>query len=183
MRARGFSLLELMVVVAVISIGGSLAVFAMSDQVQIAKARSDEIGLFMRIKTERNAARERLRALGISMEGNEVRFHRAVVTNAEGLPPACVVGEIVRRATFPEARLRKAGSPGAAAGNLCIDENGRPVGVFAAVITASDGRESTVTLTETGVLETSLNVASNDEVTGMGAPRAPDVAVDVAADG
>ena len=180
--ARAFTLFELMVVVAVISIGGSLAVFAMSDQVQIARARSDELGLFMRIKTERNAARERLRPLGISAEGRELRFHAAKVTRTLGAA-TCTIGEITRRATFHDASLVReieppppvaAPSEGdpfvpvivSAPRPLCIDENGRPVGVFLATISASDGRQSSVRLTETGVLETSLNVGSKDVVTG-----------------
>lgn len=40
MRVRAFSLVELMVVVAVIGIAGSLASFAMSDQILAAKSRS-----------------------------------------------------------------------------------------------------------------------------------------------
>jgi hypothetical protein len=126
--------------------------------VQHARARSDELGLFMRIKTERNTARERLRPLGVSIDGGQVRFHRATITVVDGAP-VCSIGEIARRASFGEASLTR---PESTSTPLCIDENGRPVGEFEAVIKASDGRESSLRLSPTGVFETSLSVGSHD---------------------
>lgn len=171
MRARGFSMVELMVVVAVISIGGSLAVFAMSDQVSAARARSDELGVFMRLKTERNAARERLTPMGVTSGGSGViNFHLAKVLEVTAGVRVCEVGEIVRTAQFADASIRPNGQ-------LCLDDQGRPVGDFSLVIEAKDGRESTLIITSTGVIESSLNnttkdIAVDDEIEN------PDIFVD-----
>ncbi len=168
MRARAFSAVELVVVIVVITIGGSLAVMAMSDQVSTARARSDELGLVMRLKTERNAARERLHPLGISKgaEGS-VRFHDVTITRSEDAEArTCTLGDVIRTAHFSDATIATeaaapahfslAGVVSGGAGPLCIDENGRPVGDFNLKIEASDGRKTDVTLTKMGLLKSKL---------------------------
>ena len=114
MRKRGFSLLEVVVVVSAIAIGGSLALSAMSDQVLTARARSDELGLLMRLKAERNNARERLRPLGISRdEVGDMRFHSATVTT-DVAGRSCTLGSVVRSAHFDGAHLIDTTPPSAA---------------------------------------------------------------------
>lgn len=168
---RGFSLLEIMVVGAVVGISGSLAVMAMSDQMGSAKARSDEVGMFLRIKTERNRARERLQPLMIQPEneGHKLVFIRPEVVGS-GSSRACVATtDVVGQAQFAYAALSLAQPPlpppsmSSVTGPIittstlpCIDANGLPIGDFDFVIQGSDGRINTVTVNPTGQLEGSL---------------------------
>lgn len=64
-RSSGFTLVELMVVVAVIGIGGGLALFNMSEQVTDARERADGHAMIARIKQEHRTAKERM--LGLTL--------------------------------------------------------------------------------------------------------------------
>ena len=186
-RARGFSMFEVVIVVAVVAIGGSLAVFAMSDQVVAARARSDELGLVMRMKTERNAARERLRPLGIQLDDGAVAFHEATITVASVGARSCALGALREKVRFGDAELHPDNNPappqvgpqaaiaggGGGAGPLCLDENGRPVGAFNTVIIAADGRTSTLSITPSGVMETDLDGGDDDIAAAEGASADP----------
>ncbi len=164
---RGFSLLEVMVVAAIVGISGSIAVVAMSGQIGSAKARSDEMGMFLRIKSERNKARERLLPLMIEpheTDGHQVIFSQPIVTGT-----TCKRGRVVDEATFPHAALslvrpppNAGNSPGSfspitvTAPQACLDENGLPIGTFSLVITGSDGRSSGVSVNASGQFDGAL---------------------------
>lgn len=152
MRARGFSLLEVMVVVAVVAISGGAAVFAMSDQVGAAKARSDEIGMFLRLKTERNIARERMVGMSVthSPDGHTLIFHRPVITRTASTR-SCSHGVETSRVTFEGATVAFDGAV------RCIDESGRPIGSFDLQILGQDGRSSSVHISEGGQIISTLN--------------------------
>jgi prepilin-type N-terminal cleavage/methylation domain-containing protein len=165
MRVRGFSFVEIAVVVAVIGIAGSIAVFAMSDQVGAAKARSDEIGMFLKLKNERNKARERMQGMTVTTadSGHTVVFHKPIITNVSGVR-TCDDGVETSRATF-------AGATAVVSGTRCIDENGRPIGSFELQIQGKDGRVNDVAITESGQLESNIakrvddiDIAHNDEL-------------------
>ncbi len=153
MRTGGFSLLEVMVVVCVVGISGAMAVFAMSDQVIAAKSRSDEIGMFLRIKAERNNARERMRGLTMIADngGHTVVFGKPIITRSNGSITCTTTPEVIGSVHFTEAVALIDSS------NHCLDENGRPVGTFTMGIKGRDGRVNTVSVTESGQLVSELN--------------------------
>lgn len=160
-KHRGFSLLEVMVVVAVVGIGSTVAVFAMSEQVGSARSRSDRIGLALKLKTERDRARERLTGLSISRDADDPRtviFHKPVFT---GLPYSrvCAHGAEVARAHFKQARLDIGASD-----VLCLDENGRPIGSFVTSIVGDDAVTDVITIDAGGTLDNKF--AGGGPVTG-----------------
>lgn len=79
MKQRAFSLVEVMVVVAVVGISGSMAVFAMSEQVADARAKSEAQALLQDIRAEHRTAKERMRGLQIkSQEGSGAKPNHTV---------------------------------------------------------------------------------------------------------
>lgn len=66
MKQRAFSLVEVMVVVAVVGVSGSMALFAMSEQVADARAKSEAQALLQDIRAEHRTAKERMRGLRIT---------------------------------------------------------------------------------------------------------------------
>lgn len=163
MRSRGFSLLEVMVVVCVVGISGAMAVFAMSDQVVAAKSRSDEIGMFLRLKSERNNARERMRGLTVSTadDGHTLVFGKPTITRVSGTTNCTATSEVIGRAHFNEAVAVLDAT------THCLDESGRPVGTFALDIKGRDGRVSSVSVTESGQLVSTLNERTKTEETDV----------------
>jgi len=142
-KHRGFTLLEVMVVVAVVGLGSTVAVFAMSEQVGSARSRSDRIGIALKLKTERDRARERLTGLSISVDAagdaHTVRFHKALITVTNGTTE-CNHGAVVGQARFAHAQIDIAGQ------KPCLDENGRPVGSFVVPIVGDDGETDVFTV-------------------------------------
>jgi prepilin-type N-terminal cleavage/methylation domain-containing protein len=65
MKHRGFSLVELMIVVSVIGIAGGIALFTMSDQIADARAKSEALALLQEIRAEHRVAKEQMRGLRI----------------------------------------------------------------------------------------------------------------------
>jgi len=156
-KHRGFSMLELMVVLAVVGLGSTVAVFAMSEQIGSARSRSDRIGIALKLKTERDRARERLTGVSISVDtvdAHTVRFHKPLfIVDQQGKPTGCGHGAVVGEARFARARINIAGRL------PCLDENGRPVGGgFDVPIVGDDG--------ETDVF--SVNAGG-----GVGSPNGP----------
>ena len=165
MRMRGYTAVELVVVITVITIGGTVAVTAMSNQVEVSRARSDELGLVMRVKTERNAARERMRPLGLDKgPDGSVRFHDVEITGV-GDERTCHLQGVKKSVRFANATIGDVLSPGpslaaalqtSGAGPLCIDEDGRPIGEFNLRIEASDGKRTDLSITKLGLLKSKL---------------------------
>jgi prepilin-type N-terminal cleavage/methylation domain-containing protein len=65
-KQRAFSLVEVMVVVAVVGVSGSMALFAMSEQVADARAKSEAQAMLQDIRAEHRTAKERMRGLQIT---------------------------------------------------------------------------------------------------------------------
>ena len=63
---RGFSLVEMVVVIAVIGVSASLAGMGLSDSVADAKARADEQTIFTTIREQRAFAREKMHGLKLT---------------------------------------------------------------------------------------------------------------------
>ena len=77
MIRRGFSLIELMIVVSVIGISGGIALFTMSDQIADARAKSEGLALLQEVRLAHRVAKEQMRGLRIkSVPGatNQVIF-------------------------------------------------------------------------------------------------------------
>jgi prepilin-type N-terminal cleavage/methylation domain-containing protein len=79
MKHRGFSLIELMIVVSVVGIAGGIALFSMSDQIADARAKSEALALLQEIRAEHRVAKEQMRGLRIksvhgSLGPNKVIF-------------------------------------------------------------------------------------------------------------
>jgi prepilin-type N-terminal cleavage/methylation domain-containing protein len=169
---RAFSLVEMMVVVAVIGVSGSLAMFAMSDQITEARARSDQLGMMMRIKAERDKARERLTGVIIDRDagGSVVVFKKA-----HRVSGACVSDGVTSRASFGSARIH------VPSGGLCLDDRGLPVNPFATLQLTTDGLpelDTEITISAAGVFESSLDNKLGADTSGAtgektGAPPPP----------
>lgn len=113
---RGFTLSEIVVVVAVISIAGALGMAAMSGQVSEAKAKADAKALVMRLQAEHRTTRERLQPLKIMPQTGRVIFQPtrgAGCVTADGPP---------REAVVERASLFIAG------GSLCLTGHGEVEG-------------------------------------------------------
>ena len=164
MQQRGFSLLEVMVVVAVVGLGSTVAVFAMSEQVGNARSRSDRIGLALKLKTERDRARERLTGLSISRDNDDphtVIFHKPIFGGALGAR-TCIHGVEVARAHFAQAKLDLPPSQ-----PLCLDENGLPIGTFTTTVVGDDGATDIITIDGGGTLDNKYaggGPATNDPI-------------------
>lgn len=74
MHSRGFSLVEIMVVVAIVGVGAGIAVVNMSDQVAEARAQADGDAVAQRIQVEQRRARERMVGLRLSKGPKHVTF-------------------------------------------------------------------------------------------------------------
>jgi prepilin-type N-terminal cleavage/methylation domain-containing protein len=103
MKHRGFSLIELMIVVAVVGIAGGIALFSMSDQIADARAKSEALALLQEIRTEHRVAKEQMRGLRIkSIPGtsgpNKVIFQGTKIDDCEAEvgPPRTVEFQLAR---------------------------------------------------------------------------------------
>jgi prepilin-type N-terminal cleavage/methylation domain-containing protein len=139
-NTRGFTLMEMLVVVAVIAIGGSMAMLAISEQMLAARTRSDIIGMELKVREQRDRGRERMEPVilqgvdgGIVVSRAIVRFPTVPsvgsipdlssltpVLAPSSMPAECMRGEQVARFEFAHA---------VAEGSLCLSETGRPLGV------------------------------------------------------
>jgi prepilin-type N-terminal cleavage/methylation domain-containing protein len=124
---RAFTLIELMVVVAIIGIGGALAAFNMADQVRDARATADTRTVIEDLRMEHRRARELM--LGLKVEGalgsgpggvvHKVRY-QWVRDNACSIPVGAP-----REKTYDLAHL----SVLRPTSGVCFDQNGQPVPV------------------------------------------------------
>ncbi len=77
-RLTGFTLVELMVVLAIAGIGGSLALVNMSEQVAVARRKADGQAMLERIRQEHRVSKERMRGMLLSpAAANELVFQEA----------------------------------------------------------------------------------------------------------
>lgn len=74
MRRRGFTLIEMMMVVVVVDIGSALAAYNMADHVRDAPTRAEVNDLVQPLRTEHRRAREQLHSLKLQSAGHEVTF-------------------------------------------------------------------------------------------------------------
>ena len=90
---RGFTLVEMMIVVAVIGIGGTVAVVNMAEQVAEARAHADAQAMFQRIRQEHRDNKERMTGLVLHASNelgtgpnNVLVFEEAI--NCQAIPAA-----------------------------------------------------------------------------------------------
>ena len=106
MKQRAFSLVEVMVVVAVVGISGSMAMFAMSEQVADARAKSEAQALLQDIRAEHRTAKERMRGLKITTHPSSDTNPNHTVTFQPTDPRDCTKPEgAARTVEFKFARL------------------------------------------------------------------------------
>jgi prepilin-type N-terminal cleavage/methylation domain-containing protein len=106
MKQRAFSLVEVMVVVAVVGISGSMAMFAMSEQVADARAKSEAQALLQDIRAEHRTAKERMRGLQITTHPSSDTNPNHTVTFQPTDPRDCTKPEgAARTVEFKFARL------------------------------------------------------------------------------
>jgi prepilin-type N-terminal cleavage/methylation domain-containing protein len=74
MQRRGFTLVEMMVVVAVVGIGGALAAYNMSDHVHDARARAEANEVVLTLRAEHRRAREQMRFLKVASTEHQVTY-------------------------------------------------------------------------------------------------------------
>ena len=119
-RSAGFTLVELMVVVAVIGVGGGLALFNMSEQVADARAKADGHAMMERIRLEHRTAKERMTGLTLKQVDNDLVF-----TPAKNCKP--IVDPISGLSAVTAVRFLETTKLIIAGSTLyCWDEQGRP---------------------------------------------------------
>ena len=152
MKQRAFSLVEVMVVVAVVGISGSMAMFAMSEQVADARAKSEAQALLQDIRAEHRTAKERMRGLKITTHPSSDTNPNHTVTFEPTDPRDCTkpAGK-ARTVEFKFARLEMNQA------KACFNERGE---------LQDHGNITGVGLPQGG----SLNSSSEGEGEGAGAP-------------
>jgi prepilin-type N-terminal cleavage/methylation domain-containing protein len=107
MKQRAFSLVEVMVVAAVVGISGSMALFAMSEQVADARAKSEAQALLQDIRAEHRTAKERMRGLKITTHPSSDTNPNHTVTFQPTDPRDCTKPEgAARTVEFKFAHLK-----------------------------------------------------------------------------
>jgi prepilin-type N-terminal cleavage/methylation domain-containing protein len=74
MWRRGFTLIEMMVVVAVVGVGGALAAYNMADHVRDARTRAEVNELVQSLRSEHRRAREQLHHLKVEGGARQVTY-------------------------------------------------------------------------------------------------------------
>lgn len=124
-RSAGFTLVELMVVVSIVGVGGGLALFNMSEQVAEARAKADGHAMLQLIRQQHRVAKEQMTGMRMRAGGSgNVLKLEAVKTCDVGQPSTLMLER-----TFMEST--KLGITGPAQ-SYCWDENGEPAGESAA---------------------------------------------------
>jgi prepilin-type N-terminal cleavage/methylation domain-containing protein len=142
---RGFTLIELMVVVGVVGIAGAVAAFNMADQVRDARAAADVQTVVEELRKEHRLAREQMLGLKITSTGHDITFQStqgAHCKDGVGAPRIRAHDHAVLSVLFPT-------------GALCLDDRGEMDVVL--------GQTGTTTPTEP-VLTIKANLSGNDRV-------------------
>lgn len=71
---KGFTLVEIMIVVAIVGVGAGIALVNMSDQVAEARAQADGDAMAQRIQVEQRAARERMVGMRLTKNVDQLDF-------------------------------------------------------------------------------------------------------------
>lgn len=150
---RGFSLIEVMVVVVIVGVAGSLGVQSLATSVRGARARSERTAVVLAVKQEKLRSQERMQGLAVRADGLALRFHRAQITrNAAGVRTGCIVGAEVGIERYTALDLSIVGGT-----ELCLDEDGRPLDETVKIDVGADvDGNGTIITAERGTLAFSL---------------------------
>ncbi len=142
MMTRAFSMVEVLVVVVIIGIAGTLSLQALAASVRGARAASERTALVLRVREQRRHQVERMQGLTIATPApDRVLFSTAVIRrNSAGVIISCDEGDALRTDVYtalalstknappppPPSGLSVVTPPTAALTVVCLDEAGRP---------------------------------------------------------
>ena len=124
MKSRGFSLIEVSVVVVIIGVAGGLAFQSVAKSIRGARARSERTAVVLELKGHKMHAVERLQGLVVTTPAADtLLLSKAVLTRGSGgIITGCTAGAAIDTETYTALSLKVQGGSA-----ICFDEDGRPV--------------------------------------------------------
>jgi prepilin-type N-terminal cleavage/methylation domain-containing protein len=158
---RAFSMLEVVAVLAAVGVAGAIAFVSFSSGVSDARARADLDAAVLKIKSERDNAKQKLMPIIIQEEEGGVKVVRAAVladptTNSRVCEQTSqIVSPTIR---FDAVRF-------ASSARMCLGEDGRPIGPALISVGTQKGEMALVSVGAGGDWEVSYIRLTGDELT------------------